>query len=58
MDVTAGQYIALFVSEWLPTVSAPQYAGTLTITTSAGTVSVLALQFNGTLSPVTVTALP
>jgi hypothetical protein len=58
IDVTAGQQITSFVSELLPTVTVPQYTGTLTITTSAGTISVLALQFNGGITPVTVTALP
>lgn len=58
LDVTAGQHIALFVNQLLPSVTATQFSGTLTITASAGTISVLALQFNGVVSPVTVTALP
>ncbi|MBI4472530.1 MAG: CHRD domain-containing protein [Acidobacteria bacterium] len=58
IEVTAGQQIASFVTELLPSVTAAQYSGTLTIAASAGTLSVLALQFNGTLSPATVTALP
>ena len=58
IDVAAGQQITAFVTELLPTVTAAQYAGTLTITTSAGTISVLGLQFDGTINPVTVTALP
>jgi hypothetical protein len=39
-------------------VTATSYSGTLTITTSAGTISVLAVQFDGSITPVTVTALP
>jgi hypothetical protein len=58
IDVTAGQQITAFVSELLPTVTATQYTGTLTITTSSGTISVLALQFDGTVTALTVTALP
>jgi hypothetical protein len=58
IDVTAGQQIAQFVSELLPSVTATQYTGTLTITASAGTISILALQFDGTITPVTITALP
>jgi hypothetical protein len=57
IDVTAGQQITAFVSELLPTAATP-YTGTLTITTSSGTISVLALQFDGTITPLTVTALP
>ena len=58
LPVTAGQQIAAFVKELLPFVTATQYTGTLTITISTGTISILALQFDGTLAPVTVTALP
>jgi hypothetical protein len=58
IDVTAGQNLSQFVTQLLPSVTATTYSGTLTITTSSGTISVLALQFNGTLAPVTVTALP
>ncbi len=58
IDVTAGQYLAQFVTQWLPSVTASSFSGTLTITASAGTISVVGLQFNGTLAPVTVTALP
>ncbi len=58
VNVTAGQHIAAFVKELLPFVTATQYTGTLTITISTGTISILALQFYGTLAPVTVTALP
>ena len=46
-----------FVSELLPAAVSP-YNGTLTIATSAGTISVLALQFDGTITPLTITALP
>ena len=58
VDVTAGQQITAFVKDLLPTVTATQYSGTLTITASAGTVSVLALQFDSGITPVTVTAKP
>jgi hypothetical protein len=58
IDVTSGQQITSFVNELLPSVTASQYTGTLTITISAGTISVTALQFDGTIAPVTVTALP
>jgi hypothetical protein len=58
IDVTAGQQITSFVSELMTGVTATQYSGTLTITTSAGTISVLAVQFDGSITPVTVTALP
>jgi len=58
VNVVAGQKVASFVTELLPTVTASQYTGTLTITASTGTISVLALQFDGSISPVTVTALP
>jgi CHRD domain len=58
IDVTAGQQIASFVRELLPGVTQTSFTGTLTITTSAGTISVLGLQFDGTMTPVTVTALP
>jgi hypothetical protein len=58
IDVAAGQQITAFVSELMSSVTLSQYTGTLTITTSAGTVSVLALQFDTTITPVTLTALP
>jgi hypothetical protein len=58
MDVAAGQQISAFVSELLPSVRQSQYAGTLTVAASAGTVSALALQFSDSVSPVTVTSLP
>jgi len=58
VNVVAGQKLASFVTEFLPTVTASQYTGTLTIAASAGSISVLALQFDGSISPVTVTALP
>ena len=58
IDVTAGQQLASFVRELLPGVTQTQFTGTLTITTSAGTISVLGLQFDGSMTPVTVTALP
>jgi hypothetical protein len=57
INVTAGQQLSSFVTQLLPSVTASNYSGTLTITASAGTISVLALQFDGTISPVTVTAL-
>lgn len=58
IDVTANQDVVAFVKELLPSVTASSFTGTLTVTTSTGTISVLALQFDGTISPVTVTALP
>ena len=58
LSVNAGQQITAFVKELLPFVTATPYTGTLTITISTGTISILALQFDGTLAPVTVTALP
>ncbi len=58
IDVTAGQQVTAFVKELLPSVTATSYTGTLTISTSAGTISVIALQFDGTITPVTVTAIP
>ena len=57
INVTAGQQLSSFVTQLLPSVTASNYSGTLTITASAGTISVLALQFDGTISPVSVTAL-
>jgi hypothetical protein len=57
IDVTAGQQISAFISELLP-ITASQFAGTLIISTSAGAISVLALQFDTAITPVTVTALP
>jgi hypothetical protein len=58
IDVTAGQQISSFVSELMTGVTATQYSGTLTITTSAGTISVLAVQCDSSITPITVTALP
>src|SRR6185295_8538183 len=65
IDVAAGQQISLFVSELLPGIRQTQYQGVLSITTSAGTISVVALQYEGrfagraeTITPVTITALP
>jgi hypothetical protein len=58
IDVTAGQQVASFVRELLPGVTQTAFTGTLTITTTAGTISVLGLQFDGAMTPVTVTALP
>jgi hypothetical protein len=58
IDVTAGQQLTAFVRELLPSVTQTQFSGTLTITAGAGTISVLAMQFDGTMTPVTVTALP
>lgn len=58
IDVTAGQQISAFVKELLPGVTPASFSGTLTITASAGTLSILALQFDGTIAPVTITSLP
>ena len=57
INVTAGQQVASFVPQLLRSVTATRYTGTLTITASAGTISVLACQFDGAISPLTVTAL-
>ena len=58
INVTAGQQVTAFVTELLPNVTAAEYTGSVTITASAGTISVLALQFDGTINPVNVAALP
>jgi len=58
INVTAGQQISSFVPQLVRSVTATGYTGTLTITASAGTISILACQFDGTISPLTVTALP
>ncbi len=60
IDVAANQEVVAFVKELFPSVTATSFAGTMTITTSSGTISVLALQFDatGTINPATVTALP
>jgi hypothetical protein len=62
IDVTAAQHIFGFVRDFLPNVSQSLITGTLTVemrpTTGTGQLSALAIQFNGALSPVTITALP
>jgi hypothetical protein len=58
LAVSTNQQIVGFVRDLLPTVTLAEFDGTLTITAGSGTVSALALQFDGTLAPVTVTALP
>jgi hypothetical protein len=58
IDVTAGQHISAFVRQLVPAIATWQVTGTLTITASSGTISALALQFDGTVTPVTVTPLP
>jgi CHRD domain-containing protein len=59
IDVTAGQQIIGFVRDLLPGVTATQFSGTLTVSGLTGsTLSGLAMQFDGTLAPVTITALP
>jgi hypothetical protein len=58
IDVTPGQQIAGFVKDLLPTVTSSDFRGLLTITTNAGTVSVLALQFDGAITPVIATTFP
>ena len=62
INVTAGQHVLGYVRDLLPTVTSPAFTGTLTITANAttgtGELSVMAVQFNGTLVPVTVTTLP
>ncbi len=56
--MTAGQHIATFVSQLMPSVHGGVISGRLTITASAGVISVIALQFDTSLSPITVTPLP
>jgi hypothetical protein len=59
IDMLAGQQLTTFVGElFAASVPLSQYTGTLTIAISSGSISVLALQFDGTIAPVTVTALP
>jgi len=58
VDVAAGQQVVGFVRDLLPGVSSPSFTGNLTISINAGTISGLAMQFDGTLAPVTLTALP
>jgi hypothetical protein len=58
MNVTAGQHISSFVPQLVQSVATTRYTGILTISASTGTISVLACQFDGAISPVTVTALP
>jgi hypothetical protein len=59
IDMVAGQQLTTFVGElFAASVPLSQYTGTLTIAISSGTISVLALQFDGTIAPLTVTALP
>jgi hypothetical protein len=65
IDVAASQQISLFVTELLPGITQRQFDGMLIITTNAGTISVVALQYEGrflgqaeTVRPVTITALP
>jgi hypothetical protein len=58
IDVTAGQQISAFVSELMSSVTATQYTGRLTISIGSGTISVLALQFDSSITPVSVSALP
>jgi hypothetical protein len=57
IDVAAGQQISAFVNELLPSAALP-YTGTLTISINNGTISVVALQFNGTIGALTVNPLP
>jgi hypothetical protein len=58
INVTAGQQIVGFVKDLLPGVTATSFTGTLTISIGSGTISGLAMQFDGNLAPVTITALP
>ena len=57
IDVTAGQHVASFVSEFMSSVGGV-INGKLIITASAGVITVVALQFDTTLSAVPVTPLP
>jgi hypothetical protein len=59
IDVTEGQQISSYVTQLLPTnLTGSRYMGTLTITASAGTISALALQFDGTTHPAPLTMTP
>ena len=58
INVTAGQQITGFVKELLPTVTAAQFSGTLNITSPTATISVVALQLDASLTPVTITIVP
>jgi hypothetical protein len=62
IDVLAGQHVVGFVKDLLPDVGAVPVSGTLTIenrpATGTGQLSAIALQFDGTLTPVTVTPVP
>ena len=61
IDVAAGQQISAFVTQFLPDVKATSFTGRLTIEsrslTGAGQLSVLGLQFNGVVAPVTISVL-
>lgn len=54
VDVAAGQQIAQFASELLPKSLGTVFSGSLTISASTGNVSVVALQFDGSVTPVPV----
>jgi hypothetical protein len=60
--VAANQQVVGYVRDLLPTVTQPQFTGTLTAemqaTGATGQLSAIALQFNGALSSVTLTPLP
>ncbi|PYS51407.1 MAG: hypothetical protein DMG13_18685 [Acidobacteria bacterium] len=58
IEVTAGQQITAFVTELFPVVDPPQFAGSMNISISPGTISVLGLQFDTGVTPVTVSSQP
>ncbi len=59
IDVTQGQQVAVFVTQFLPDVKATQFTGVVTIesrtSSGAGLLSLLALQFDSSVAPVKVT---
>jgi hypothetical protein len=59
INVAAGQQVSSYVTQLLPTnLTGSRYTGTLTITTDTGTISALALQFDGTTPPAPSTMSP
>jgi len=62
VDVAAQQHLVGFVKDFFPFVSLTSFTGKMTVEnrppTGNGQISAIALQFDSTLSPVTVTPLP
>jgi hypothetical protein len=58
LAATANQQIVGFVKDLLPAVTQSRFSGTFTVTAVSGQISVVALQFNGAIAPVTITPLP